>query len=222
MKSNKKAIVLENTLSVIVAVIGLLLLIYSAYYLYNKLTTNIETESAKDVATLIEGKINSLPENQGANITLRGVNGEGWALTAFDKYNPYRADACFFEPCIYVCKISDPSAVPTGDSLKRDCETKGFFRKLDFDRIQLVIPFVAEVKSPGGGKAVLGYTQGYDKTIFLPNRLVEIQIEKKVESGERVLVITHYSQEYLANKDKLLSFGKGGEFGGSGGGGSFQ
>src|SRR3989344_8481143 len=129
IQKNKKGIVLENTLSVIIAVLGLLLLIYSAYYLYNKLTTNIETESAKNIANLIEKKINTLPDNQEANITIQGVNGENWNLISFNTDNINKPNKCFFNSCLCVCK---------GDaSLKENqgkiCQDTGFCRKINKD-----------------------------------------------------------------------------------------
>ena len=200
---NKKAIVLENTLSVIIAVLGLLLLIYSAYYLYNKMTSNIETESAKEIANLIEKKINALPDNQAANITIRGVNGDNWVLTSFDFSNQNRPDACFEQPCIYICKSAS-------NSIENDCKKNGFFRRLNFDEI-LVHDYVMEdIKENNPLSDIyLGKEPKRKIYIYLPNKLIELKIEK-TSTNKKILIIEHFSDDYTGSREPGGKFGGGG------------
>ena len=182
ISKNKKAIVLENTLSVIIAVLGLLLLIYSAYYLYSKLTTNIETESAKEVANLIEKKINALPDNQAANITIRGVNGNNWYLIGFNVNNPNRPNKCFFNSCLCVCK--GDSTLPEYQG--KICQDTGFCRKTDRN----ITTNNFEI-----GDHYTGFKLFIKNNIPLPLKLIELNIDKK----ENLLNISSYSNSYYDN-----------------------
>jgi len=187
ISKNKKAIVLENTLSVIIAVIGLLLLIYSAYYLYNKLTNNIETESAKEVANLIEKKINALPDNQAANITIRGVNGDDWYLIGFNVNNPNRPNKCFLNSCLCVCK-GDLMTLPEYQG--KICQDTGFCRKTDRN----ITTNNFEI-----GDQVIVFKLFPKSNIPLPLKLIELNIDKK----ENLLNITFYSKSYYDNIDYI-------------------
>src|SRR3989344_2229842 len=213
MKS-KRADLREHTVQVFVAVFILVIIFGFAVNFYFSYSQNKEKESAKSIINVLEERIKSMPENSAVNKTIQGVNGENWVLTSFDFSNPNRPDACFEQPCIHICKA-------VSSSIEEDCKNNGVFRRLNYDEIEIINPIVVSVYSRGGGKQIMGYKEAYNIAIDLPKNLIEIQIEKRIENGKKILIITHYSEEYLANKHKLLSFGEGGKFGTSGGGSSF-
>src|SRR3989338_7981262 len=103
MKS-KRADLREHTVQVFVAVFILVIIFGFAVNFYFSYSQNKEKESAKSIINVLEERIKSMPENSAVNKTIQGVNGENWVLTSFDFSNPNRPDACFEQPCIYICK----------------------------------------------------------------------------------------------------------------------
>ena len=197
-RENKKANLMENSTELVIAILILLILFVACVKIYQNFLQDRELTSAKNVVKVIEQKILDVEENANVKKTIRGVNGDGWFLTSFDFSNPNRPDACFEKPCIYICKKS------TGD-LEKNCNEKGVFRRMEVDEI-LVRGYVMEadnIDKLGGG--VKGEEEPREKNyIPLPNnKLLELEIEKKTEGGKKKLIITHYTDEYLANKDKI-------------------
>ena len=135
------------------------------------------------------------------NVTLQGINGEDWAFLAWDKNNLGRPDSCFFDSCIYVCKAERDAL---GILYTPDCK-RGFMRKVDFDKIEVKNPIISKIQQGGAGQTLttIVYRENNINFINLPNKLIQIQIEKKIENNKKILIVSHFSEEYLANKDKI-------------------
>lgn len=195
---NKKANLMENSTELVIAILILLILFVAVVKIYTNFLQDRELTSAKNVVNVIEQKILDASENSNVKKTIRGVNGEDWVLTAFDFSSLNRPDACFEQPCIYICKTAKRL-------IKDDCEDKGVFRRLEVDEIKTIeLDFSEDWVGGGGVAAPTGSSFKNSSKINLPqNKLLELEIEKKTENGKKKLIITHYTDEYLANKDKL-------------------
>ena len=206
-KKDKKANLMENSTELVIAILILLILFVAVVKIYTNFLQDRELASAKSVVKVIEQKILDIEENTNVKKTLRGVNGEGWFLTAFDFSDPNRPDACFEKPCIYICKGS-------GDFREESCKENGVFRRLDVDEI-LINDYVMEADNfdkLGGG--VKGEEKPRRKDyILLPNKLIELRIQK-INDGEKALIIEHFSDDYTGSRES------GGKSGAGGAGGS--
>ena len=99
---NKKAL-LENTLKVIIAVVGLAIIFYGAAKIYTNYIDDTP-EKAKALADIVESKIQTVISSgeKNVNLTIQGFD-ENWYLHGFDESKINRPGECFLEPCICVC-----------------------------------------------------------------------------------------------------------------------
>lgn len=100
----------NETLSIIVTVIGLLLLMFGAWKIYDA-TRDQEAKNAENILGDILRKVDSLDVGQANEFNIRGLqygpdSSEAWALVGFGKDKVNRPDKCFFESCLCYCKGS--------------------------------------------------------------------------------------------------------------------
>ena len=124
---NKRGILLDNVLGLIIAAIGIGLVIFAAYKLYS-IAINQESENAKAFLNSIEGKINSMNVEESGSFQVRTIR--DWFLVGWGKNDPNRIDKCSFESCICICKGS-PS------DLKSSCQINGFCRNFNFNSVSV-------------------------------------------------------------------------------------
>jgi len=114
-------------LDAVLAIGGLLMLIFLGVKLYNFFVSQDE----KNAAAFLDGlkaKIEALEEGEVGNFVLRGV--EGWSLAGWSREDSLKVkpQKCFDVSCLCAC----PS---TGD-IASSCQEDGLCRKVDFNRVQ--------------------------------------------------------------------------------------
>lgn len=103
---NKKGDLLNNILTTVIAVVGLMIIIYGSYRLYS-VYANQDVENAKTIANVVEARINSLETAKAfgdkipASIVVKGI--PGWFITGWGKNDVGRPDKCSFKTCICIC-----------------------------------------------------------------------------------------------------------------------
>ncbi len=120
---------INELLSIIIAVIGILLLIYAGYRLY-QVSKNDEMENAQKVLDRINDKISSLKDGEQSELTIQGFNGgNNWYLSAWGKSDDNRPDKCFFDSCVCICKWDG-----TG-KFKDACQTQSVCQKVSNKKV---------------------------------------------------------------------------------------
>ena len=122
---NKKGDLMNTVLGIIIAVVGLSLLAYAGFRLYNT-TVNQDSEIAKKTIDSFEAKMNALKVGDNSSFSTKGV--EGWNLVAWSKDTSDRPQKCFFNSCICIC----PEANTTS------CQISGFCRLFDYNTIEIL------------------------------------------------------------------------------------
>jgi len=117
----------NNILSVILAIGGLLMLVFLGVKLYNFFVSQDE----KNAAAFLDGlraKIDNLVEGEVGNFVLRGV--EGWSLAGWSKEDSLnvKPQKCFDISCLCAC--------PNSGDIASSCQEDGLCRKIDFNRVQ--------------------------------------------------------------------------------------
>lgn len=183
----------ENVVSIIIAILILTLFVIGIYSWYSSVIENQETESAQNLADLIEAKISSLKDGQNNNFTIRGVNSkESWYLAGWGKDEFPKPDKCFFDSCICVCK---GLASVSQDQIINQCKDIGICRKIDKEKVVVNI-FGREPEETFG---VARYNP--DNVIDLPNKLFLLEIGKTEEQA----TINHYTPAYVNLKKTTTS-----------------
>lgn len=196
MKS-KRAIILPNALSLIIAVIGLTILFFGTYKLYS-ISQNQEDKNAQNFIDNLKEKIDAIPGETNASITLRGF-GKNWYLTSWGKDESLKPDKCFFISCICACKGNPLGAI-------NSCQDQGFCREMNQEKIATINPTLTiEYKETGGRESTARPTGKFNeeikKTIYTSDNLIKLEIIKTKDT----LTITHYSEHYLANFQNIIN-----------------
>ena len=177
MRNKKADFLVDNALSIIIAVIGIGLLIFGAVRLY-QVGVSGESESAKELASVLEEKINRIESGQTAMITIRGPGEKTeWYLTGWSKDDPYNFGRCFPDSCICVCGGSLGSSGGIGqrnlgqvrENQINECRENGFCRKFDQEVV------VKTIRDETLNDRLTTYE---DPFIKLPSNLVELTIRK--------------------------------------------
>ncbi len=104
----------DNFLEILLAVIGLVLVGYVAYQIY-QVTVNQDVTIAKKMLDSLEAKINLLNVGEEGEYTLKGPCKEAgkcdWYLMGWGKTDLHRPEKCYFKSCMCACK-----GTPTGFS----------------------------------------------------------------------------------------------------------
>jgi len=183
---NKKGDLMNNVLGVIIAVIGLSLLAYGAYKIYQVVVSS-ESEDAKKTITIIESKINALKEGETGKFPIRGV--KDWYLIGWSGNEVDRPDKCFLNSCMCICPMSKESG--SGDfpfaKISKTCQEGGFCRKIDKTSISVIssgdVTIVADIFGLGIKEVELSkYTDLRPKIIFESSNLVELSVKKEKDS----------------------------------------
>ena len=194
---NKKGDLTNETLSIIVAVIGVSLLLFGVWKLYGALA-NSERENAKNVLNALEDKINAIQDGEEGKILLQGFKGaENWYLVGWSKDEKGKPEKCFFDSCICVCKDTDDylnlrdggKSVDSSEfsytPLNEDCQEEGICKMIEIDSINLE-EVVGKAK---GGIFGTGETEYYNYPFMqVKTTLFEITVSKK---NPGVIILNH-------------------------------
>ena len=127
MRDKRGDFTVNEVLGLIIAAIGIGIVIFGAYKLY-EVTINQESDNAKALLNSLEGKINSLNNNELGRFQMRGV--KEWFLVGWGKNDAGRIDKCFFESCICICKGNE-------FDLKDSCQLNGFCKNVNSDIVSV-------------------------------------------------------------------------------------
>jgi hypothetical protein len=101
MIKSRKGILMDNTLSIIIAVLGLAVLLGAiALIAYNWYFA--DAAKAKMALNTVGDKIDYLNPGESTKFPLRTV--EGWVFVGWNKSDTTRPDKCFLSSCICICK----------------------------------------------------------------------------------------------------------------------
>lgn len=118
---NKKGDLKENALSLIIAALGIALLVFAVWKLYDYVAGQDE-RNAQKTANSIEDQIKALSEGQFGKITLKKI--PGWFLTGWGINDKNRPEKCAFKSCICICK----GPLTLFSDMPRLCTENGFCR----------------------------------------------------------------------------------------------
>ncbi|MBI2632235.1 hypothetical protein HYW75_04480 [Candidatus Pacearchaeota archaeon] len=179
-KNIRKGLIRDTT-SLVVAIIGILLLLFAVYQLY-KVFVEQDSEVAKRTINIIEAKINLLEEGQTGKFPIKGPwnKNRKWYLVGWGKENTERPDKCYFDSCICICD----------GYLKESCQGRnGFCRKVDVKNINVEKTLIFNSgpgPNVGGGGNVPARPEQREEVsaIEFPANLIELQIKKNKDSLE--------------------------------------
>ncbi|HIG52176.1 TPA: hypothetical protein EYQ19_02045 [Candidatus Pacearchaeota archaeon] len=112
---NKKGILVKNALGAIIAIMGLVILIFAGMNIYKSFYE--EKRNAQKVIDNIMGKIDNLEEGENGTFLIQGI--DDWSLKGWSKDEENRPDKCFFDSCLCICPNEGP------------CPENGLCRKID-------------------------------------------------------------------------------------------
>lgn len=165
-----EGILVPNTLSIILAVIGILLIVIIGVKLYIFLGSQ-EQENARNVLDNIIGKAELLKDGEKNTFAIRGI--KDWVLIGWSKGQIGKPEKCFTSSCLCICVKG------------KDCQDNGFCEKIDKD-----IVYASSTLLPVGRADILEIIQGIPeskrpKIEFYNKNLFGVEISK----GENFLEI---------------------------------
>ena len=102
----KKADLPNEVLSIIIAAIGLSILVFASFKIY-QLGTNTESKNAQNTLDNIVSKIEALKEGESNTFNIQGFSGaSSWQITAWNEDDKIKPEKCLFGTCICISKYS--------------------------------------------------------------------------------------------------------------------
>ncbi len=153
----RKGDLTNQALSVIIAVIGILLIAYGIYKLYDVVRNNDNKNAQKTIDVLNE-KISFLEEGNSGIFTIQGFKkSKEWYITGWT--GGTGPDKCFLSSCLCICKgnpietkkehpridpetgqdmnIYDEILVLNEEKMQDFCQNSGYCRDVDFSRVEI-------------------------------------------------------------------------------------
>jgi len=138
MMNKRGGDLLKNTLSIIIAVIGLGIFIFGVVRLY-EVNKNQDRENAKRILDSILAKSDALQEGQEATFPVQWLR--KWRLIGYGLGDNPKPSKCFFKSCLCMCPVSTTKLnLVNSDSRKEQadrCQKEGVCRSLDVEEIKL-------------------------------------------------------------------------------------
>lgn len=175
----KRKGLVRDTTSLVIAIVGIILLLFAVYQLYNVFVDQ-DSEVAKRTLNVIEAKINLLDEGQTGKFPIKGPwnKDRKWYLVGWGKENSERPDKCYFDSCICICD----------GSLKESCQGRnGFCRKVDVKEVRILNEILVKTPPVIGVEGPVPIETGGESrasAIEFPANLIELQIKKNKDSLE--------------------------------------
>lgn len=117
---------LNNTLSIIIAVIGLSILIFGFVKLWQA-NADQENKSAQKTIDSLISKIGALKAGENNSFIIQSFTGSTeWYIAGWSKGVSGRPDKCFFDSCICICK---------GGGTAKECTDQGFCRVVSEEEV---------------------------------------------------------------------------------------
>lgn len=119
----------ENFLEIVLAIIGLLMVGYAGYLIYQA-SAHQDVAIAKKMLDSLEAKINRLEVGQSGTYTLQTPyrkDGNSWFLTGWGKDDADRPEKCYFQSCVCACAGKGT----TVSTYANTCQTNGYCRFFD-------------------------------------------------------------------------------------------
>lgn len=182
---NRRGDLRDNALELIIAVIGILLVIYAVYLIYN-VFVNSENENAKKVLNNVEAKINAIPLNQTGTFLVQGFKeADQWFLAGWSKGTGLdnQPAKCFDSSCICICKREGDLTCTASNKIKQ-CQEEGFCRKFSVEKL-IVEGIRSEVitSRPGFddaiGSNIIGEKLVSDNCAQLSKTVIEVSVKKE-------------------------------------------
>jgi hypothetical protein len=170
---NKKAMLLGNTLKLIVAVILLLGLFTATWMVYRAVTSDNELESATKLIDKVKAKIDALEPGQYTTVTIQGFDSVNWYINGWGVQDPSAPDQCFISSCVCIC---------SGGFQKEDCDSRGVCHEVEEEEIKISQKSKVDVQYAGTFDTTLEY-------IKIPQNFAEVKIQKTTDSEGKTLLI---------------------------------
>ena len=129
---NKRADLMNNVLTVLIAVVGLVIIGYAAWKLYVVYADQDATNAQKEI-DLIEGKLGNLEAGQASRILLRKI--PKWAIVGWGANEEGGPDKCYFKSCVCICKYSN-LAPRSKEEFTSSCQNSGYCRTFSEPRAE--------------------------------------------------------------------------------------
>lgn len=151
----KKGDLTNQALSVLIAVIGILLIAYGIYKLYDVVRNN-ENKNAQKTIDVLNEKIKFLEEGNSGIFTVQGFkNSQNWYIAGWT--GGTGPDKCFLNSCLCICKGNpfetekehpriDPETgqdmniydeILSEEKMESYCQDSGYCRNIEFDRVEV-------------------------------------------------------------------------------------
>lgn len=176
---NKRGDLRDNVPEIIIAVLGILLIVFAVYQIYH-VFVNSDNENAKKILNNVEAKINAVPEGQTGVFMVQGfVNADAWFLAAWSKGDSEdsKPDKCSSSSCLCICFRDKGASTKKLDNsyLKQYCSERGFCRKISIEK-------VAAYTRVGSTQRIVTDPTGLSLPVTDPARIIGswIALEKNV------------------------------------------
>lgn len=149
---NRKGDFKDNALGLILAVMGILILTFAGYKIYQNYA-NQDVESAKNVLNSVEARLKVLNIGESAKFIAQGP--KKWRVTGWAGTDSSRPDRCSLGSCLCVC--------PDDKNMASSCQSKGICRVIKT------------------GRVVVSSDSNEEKKILFADKLIEISVTKNKE-----------------------------------------
>ena len=136
----------DSFISLILAVIAIGILVFGIVKIYYG-NVQIEEKNAKEIANIIEARINALESEQEGQFLVRSPCSAdntkkcGWFVAGWGRNDIDKPDKCFIKSCVCVCKGSK-------NNLQSTCQNSGLCRDVDVKEIEVIN--INTITSPSG------------------------------------------------------------------------
>ena len=183
-------LLVENFLEIVLAIIGLLMVGYAGYLIYQA-SAHQDVTIAKKMLDSLEAKINRLEAGQSGTYTLQTPYKEGkselWFLTGWGKNDINRPEKCYFQSCVCACVGKGT----TMNTYKETCQISGYCRFFEDSSIIFTDVLKDYRITPQGGDATLAQAFSDDSDsqrkdliasgISFTEGIVTVKVEKQAQ-----------------------------------------
>lgn len=182
-KGDEEEGLIGNTLGTVLGITGTIIIVIFVYLVITRVWSDPATDSAKQIADVLEAKIKALEPGQSTKAIIQSsAKLDGWSLVGWSKNSGDRPDKCFFSSCFCICK---------GENAQ-DCQTKGICRNVEIDQIK-VVRLEDETKTTGH------YEVGADGKAWIPEKTETITVEKNtIPLPQNIMILNITKNETLA------------------------
>ena len=170
----KKGSILSQLPGIVIAILILLPLGYFGLKFIYGDSNNIDKQNAIAFSDSLKAKIDALPQETTTSLSVQGFDGNNvWYLAAFSEDQANSPDRCLFKSCLCSCKASSQDSF----NPKEDCQA-GICTPMKEKNLMIEIKIdpLKDLNSAEDPNKIP------DPYIFLQNKLINLNIEKKQDS----------------------------------------